>query len=213
MQSIENGNSLIIRGEKTDNAVLCSDCETFEIKEVECSNTTFLAQNLRIPSKKELHARTDSPNLSVATISSVFQSYLEIRSTPPRLGRLRELLSSCPFKGNEFELECLHAQTHKYTLENVLDKCQASRQELLKALNSMRAVPIENFWRILDFQYTIRCVNQILQLIEDNSWDWRKFPFEDTLDTLCVLEPRSILEIMLTDWFAERIANGAGTDL
>lgn len=91
-----------------------------------------------------------------------------------------------------------------------MDKCQASRQELLKALNSMRAAAIENFWRILDFQYTVRCINQILQLIEDNSWDWRKFPFEETLDTLCVLEPRSILEIMLTDWFAERISNGFG---
>lgn len=60
--------SLIIRGEKTDNAVICSDCETFEIKEVECSNTTFLAQDLQIPSKKEIHTRTDSPNLLVATV-------------------------------------------------------------------------------------------------------------------------------------------------
>lgn len=61
--------SWTIRGEKADNAVLCSDCETLEIKEVECSNTMFVARDLRIPSKKEANARTDSPDMSVATVS------------------------------------------------------------------------------------------------------------------------------------------------
>lgn len=70
---------------------------------------------------------------------------------------------------------------------------------------------VDGFWRLLDFQYTARCVSEILQLIDDNSWDWRKFPFKETLDTLCVLEPRLILEIFLTDWFAQRIIDGTET--
>jgi sister chromatid cohesion protein DCC1 len=49
--SLQEGETLVIRGDGTDSAVLCSSNMTFELKEAETSNSFLVVDGLFYPEK------------------------------------------------------------------------------------------------------------------------------------------------------------------
>ena len=61
------------------------------------------------------------------------------------------------------------------------------------ALSHSLSPPV-GFWRMLHFDYECQLLTHILSLVEENSWDFRRIPLRETLDTLENLEPRCALK-------------------
>ena len=53
-------NSLIIRGENNENAVVCTNNSTFSFKVAEISNPLLVATNLKFPSKDDLNKENET---------------------------------------------------------------------------------------------------------------------------------------------------------
>ena len=56
---LESGSrQIVIRGESSDSAVLCSTSQTFDLREAETSNSVLLLQNLKYPDQCKTGQRT-----------------------------------------------------------------------------------------------------------------------------------------------------------
>ncbi|XP_038057514.1 sister chromatid cohesion protein DCC1-like [Patiria miniata] len=194
---LEKGKSIVIRGEKTDSAVLCLDNKTYDIKDTDTSNTLLILPQCSTPdecveSKRQIVNRQ---------VTGLAKSYYEVKLMRPKLRKLRSLLEDCPYSGDVYEEE---AGGKRYTLDHILDVVQASETEIRDELKKLRACHISGFWRMLHFDYECQLLSHILSLIEENSWNFRKIPLGETLDTLENLEPRAILEHTF-ECFGERL--------
>ncbi|XP_022088282.1 sister chromatid cohesion protein DCC1-like [Acanthaster planci] len=194
---LERGNSVVIRGEKTDSAVLCLDAKTYDVKDTDTSNTLLI-----LPACSTTNECKDSERQIVnRQVIGLAKSYYEVKPMRPRLRKLRSLLEECPYGGDVYEEE---ASGKRYSLEDILDVIQASEVEIKEELKTQRACHINGFWRMLHFDYECQLLSHILSLVEENSWDFHRIPLKETLDTLENLEPRAILEHTL-ECFGERL--------
>lgn len=56
---LESGSrQIVIRGDPSDSAVLCSDSQTFDLREAETSNSVLLLENLKYPEQCKRDQRT-----------------------------------------------------------------------------------------------------------------------------------------------------------
>ena len=90
-KSFEAGETLTIRGEDAENAVLCSRDKTFEVKEAETSNSLLLLDRIVLPGQVDTAASARS--LGWSSVGGVFHKYLEIVEVRPKLRKLKEVLS------------------------------------------------------------------------------------------------------------------------
>ncbi|XP_033644966.1 sister chromatid cohesion protein DCC1-like [Asterias rubens] len=197
LKSLEEGKSIIIRGEKSDSAVLCLDDKTYDIKEAETSNTLLMLPDCSTPESFE----DGKKQIINRYVTGVAKSYYEVKKMIPRLRKLRTLLEECPYNGEMYEED---AEGNRYTMDHILDTVQASETETREELRKLRACCVNGFWRMLHFDYECQVLSHILSLIEENSWTFHKIPLRETLSTLENLEPRAILEHCL-DCFADRL--------
>uniref|UniRef100_A0A8D0GMT6 Sister chromatid cohesion protein DCC1 n=1 Tax=Sphenodon punctatus TaxID=8508 RepID=A0A8D0GMT6_SPHPU len=66
-------------------------------------------------------------------------------------------------------------------------------------LQVIDACEIEGYWRILEFDYEMKLLNHVTQLIDSESWSFSKVPLNICLQELGPLEPREMIEhILLT---------------
>lgn len=49
---------------------------------------------------------------------------------------------------------------------------------------------LPGFWRVLDFDYEMKLLGHITQLVDSESWPIDKVPLQTTLEELEPLEPR-----------------------
>ena len=89
-ESFKVGDTLTIRGDETENAVICSKEKTFEIKEAETSNSLMLVDSVTLPDKVDKSV-TDR-RLGWSSVGGVFQKYIEIIEIRPKLRKVREVL-------------------------------------------------------------------------------------------------------------------------
>ena len=89
-ESFKVGDTLTIRGDETENAVICSKEKTFEIKEAETSNSLMLVDRVTLPDKVDKSA-TDR-RLGWSSVGGVFHKYIEIIEIRPKLRKVREVL-------------------------------------------------------------------------------------------------------------------------
>ncbi|XP_063968094.1 sister chromatid cohesion protein DCC1-like [Lytechinus pictus] len=208
LNDVIEGQRLVIRGDKTDHAVLCTDTKTYDLKVADTSNTLLVLQDCF--TKDNLPSGED--RLHTKRVTGVLHSYLELRPLRPRLKKLHTLLQENPFAGSLYEDAPEHSGK-RYTMDMLLDAVQASEGEIRDELTAMKACLIDGHWRVLDFDYESQVLTHILSLVQENSWSYDEVPLEETLSTLENLEPRPILEHCLKCYGdPTRRKNDDGTD-
>lgn len=151
---------MVIRGDPQDFVVACTKSKSYQVKEVESSNTCIL-----------LSSPGESP--AVEAIFST-NTYLELTemSDPPllTLQRLRDRLRALrPLDfGNEDDLEGVeHVQQEGLTMERLLDDIQLSERELEHELSKFPTVRVEDSIHLLSEEGRSRLLDEIVELCDD----------------------------------------------
>ncbi|KAM4689432.1 sister chromatid cohesion protein DCC1 [Discoglossus pictus] len=197
-KEIEAGSSLVIRGDKGDHAVLCSKDKTYDLKIADTSNLLLFMPGCKTPD--QLPPDQQMFTVTQCEISGFSNHYWELRKCRPKLKKLKKLLMENPYDGPENE------KSHEgsmYTTDDLLNQIQASKEELLNHLNIIHACNVKGFWRILDFDYEMKILNHIMQLIDSESWSFSKVPLTVCLEELKCLEPEEMIEHGLV-WYGKK---------
>ncbi|KAG6519706.1 sister chromatid cohesion protein DCC1-like [Zingiber officinale] len=189
-------NRVSIRGDKDEDAVLCTPSATYIMKFVGTSNSVYL-----IPPGKPNHKDTFSdsePNTSaiqeaVSSVLKVAPNIMELVLVAPRLDKLKALLNEKHYTLNE-DLEVESLSNHGlYKWQDLLEQIQASEQELRDGLKSLSAVEIDGFWRIIDE----KTMEEMLYMLLNNSilHEWQ----------LNALKEDEVISVMEADGYPSRI--------
>ena len=92
--SLSSGDILTIRGQESENAVICSKDKTYDIKEAETSNSLLLVPEIVLPGSI---SKSGSRSLSFSSVSGIFHKYLELIEIRPRLRKMKDLLMESPY--------------------------------------------------------------------------------------------------------------------
>ncbi|CAJ0951970.1 unnamed protein product [Ranitomeya imitator] len=92
-----------------------------------------------------------------------------------------------------------------YTTEDLLNQIQASCEELMDHLKVIHACNIKGFWRLLDFDYEMKLLSHITQLMDSESWSFSRVPLKVCLEELRPLEPEQMIEHCL-ECYGERFS-------
>lgn len=194
LEAIQVGDELVIRGDKDEMAVLCTNNRTYDIKEAEISNSMLIIPQLK--TGEDLVSESLGQELNIRQVTSTIHNYFELRHCKPKLKKLRMLLEENMYSGKECEEDEEH-QGKKYTYEDLLNLVQASTEELQTALQKLQACQIEGYWRILDFQFLSLVLSHIIQLSDENDWIKSGIPYQECMQTLEELFPRAVLDHVL----------------
>ncbi|XP_075070107.1 sister chromatid cohesion protein DCC1 [Mixophyes fleayi] len=190
-KEIEAGDSLVIRGDKSDHVVLCSQSKTYEMKIADTSNLLLFLPDCKIPDQLPLDQQCLS--VSQCTIAGFSNHFWELRRCRPKLKNLKKLLLENPYEGPENERDASQ-NIQLCTTEDLLSQIQASYEELMEQLKVLHAYNIKGFWRILDFDYEMKLLNHITQLIDSESWSFSRVPLKVCLEELRPLEPEEMIQ-------------------
>ncbi|EOA98078.1 Sister chromatid cohesion protein DCC1, partial [Anas platyrhynchos] len=132
--------SLVIRGEKDEQAVLCSKDKTYDMKIADTSNMLLFVPGCKTP--EELNADEASGSVIHSQIAGFSNNYWELRRCRPKLKKLRKLLMEDPYEGPDSGKDQTSAVSH-YTTEDLLSVVQASEEEIMHQLEVLDACKIE----------------------------------------------------------------------
>jgi len=182
---LQSGDVFVIRGEESDNSVLCSNNKTFEIKEAETSNSLLLVSDLSFPDEM---SSAGARSLAWRNVNGVFYKYLELVEIKPKLRRLREVMSEKPLT------EHSRKDGHRgFKFEELLDKIQASEEELRRGLKELECVEVDKMWFILDQDYQMKILSYIIRFFDENSWKFDCVMKAETVISLSELVPPMIV--------------------
>ncbi|KAG1973922.1 sister chromatid cohesion protein DCC1 [Pimephales promelas] len=187
---IEAGKSLVIRGDKDEHAVLCTEEKTYDLKIADTSNLLLFVPGCKTPDQLP---DSSTPQLMHAQIWGFSNSYWELRKQRPRLKKLKKLLMESPYDGPAVGMQ-EEAPGDRYTIDDLLERIQASREEIETHLQNVHACEIDGFWRILDFDYEMKLLGHVTQLVDSESWSFNKVPLTVCLEELGSLEPKAMIE-------------------
>ncbi|XP_077337571.1 sister chromatid cohesion protein DCC1 [Lithobates pipiens] len=190
-KEIESGGSLVIRGDKADQAVLCSQDKTYDLKIADTSNLLLFIPDCKTPD--QLPCDQPSLSVSVCEIAGFSNYYWELRRCRPKLKKLKKLLLENPYEGPENEQDKSQNMV-LYTTEGLLSQIQASSLELMNHLKVIHACQISGFWRLLDFDYEMKLLSHITQLMDSESWSFSRIPLKVSLQELRPLEPEEMIQ-------------------
>ena len=192
------GNSLIIRGNNTENAICCTNNATFSFKVAEISNPLLITTNLTMPDNIE-------PSQSRLTKSSevVFMSntYFILTKERPKLQKLHNLLELNLYSGKAIDA---NSNAKKYTISDFLDMIQASEEEIYNYLNFIEAYQIDGYWRLLDPNFYNELLDNLLKLIDEKGWTCDHIPVKEIYSELEDLYSLSILSQLVKYYFTRR---------
>ncbi|XP_055372434.1 sister chromatid cohesion protein DCC1 [Condylostylus longicornis] len=214
LNEIKQGNSLYFKGGLNEKVVLCTENKTYEVKEAEISNSLMLCPNLKFaqatstsPLKSPKNQNTshnsslnDSADddiiyprqLEHCHVLKIFHEYFECREIQPRFRKLGDLLQLTRYSGPENEY-CIDKKL-KFTFEQLLNTIQCSKNEFLIGLKKYRALEIDGYMRVLDYEYEYRIINIMLGLINENSWQLNEIDREVSIEALQGIAPHDIVE-------------------
>lgn len=202
LKDIKQGQTVCFRGQKDDSATLCTSSKTYDVKMKETSNTLLLLPDLKLSDHMPSDGATQILRPEVKAVQS---TYLEVKTTRPRLKRLQLLLGENTYNGWEYEEDEFH-QGKKYTFAELLDEIQASEEELLRELKKLHCCEIKDYWRMLNFDFLVRVVEEILKLVEQQSWTIDLVPENECCDILQELYPRNVVSHVLSA-YADNVTN------
>ncbi|XP_034242645.1 sister chromatid cohesion protein DCC1 isoform X2 [Thrips palmi] len=204
---MNQGESLVFRGDKNESAVMCTKNRTFDVKVAEISNALALVPEILWGGDTKSNSSHEERTLSNKCVAKIFYEYLEVRPCGPRLQKLRSLLDKGQYSGPEYESEVQDSGVKLYTLHDLLHCIQASEEELLTALKENFVCCINGHWRFLEFNYHFRVLSLILGLVDENSWPLNGVVRGEVLETLSDVVPTVILDHLL-DWYCTENSDG-----
>uniref|UniRef100_A0AAQ6IBU5 Sister chromatid cohesion protein DCC1 n=1 Tax=Anabas testudineus TaxID=64144 RepID=A0AAQ6IBU5_ANATE len=202
---IESGQSLVIRGDKDERAVLCSGDKTYDLKIADTSNLLLFVPGCRTP--EQLTNSQESCHVMHTQIWGFCNSYWELRKQRPKLKKLKKLLMENPYEGPTLRGQEENTQ-NRYTMQDLLERIQASEEEITEHLETIHACQIDGYWRILDFDYEMKLLGHVTQLVDSESWCFSKVPLETCLEELSPLEPKEMIEHCLNSYGKRFTENG-----
>ncbi|EEB19274.1 Sister chromatid cohesion protein dcc1, putative [Pediculus humanus corporis] len=189
IKKLESGERLIFKGSNDEKVVLCTENETYEVKEGEISNSLLVCPNLLFGSDVK-NSEKNERTLTEQKIFGVQHSYLEFRPTFPRFGKLKSILSQANYSGPDNDEE-----SHKgFYFCELLDNVQCSRSELLAQLEEIKAIKLEDKWRLLSLDYLVEIFSHLMSEMEKNNWT-----------KIHVLECKKNLDLFVPDVILEHV--------
>ncbi|XP_072756652.1 sister chromatid cohesion protein DCC1 isoform X2 [Anoplolepis gracilipes] len=180
-EGLNEGDTVSFRGNKRDDAILCTKTRTYEIKEAEISNSWLLIPNLKLSkatSTEEVTERT----VERRNIKKIFTSYYEVKETKPNLANLSTLLNLSSFNGLEYE-SVIDPKT-LYSWERLQSELQASDYELKQALTDFLIADIDGYLRLISFDIEARSLNLMLDYFGEQTWELDEVDKENTFECL-----------------------------
>nr|XP_040020294.1 sister chromatid cohesion protein DCC1 [Gasterosteus aculeatus aculeatus] len=197
---IQAGQSLVIRGDADERAVLCSGDKTYDLKIADTSNLLLFVPGCRTPD--QLTNSQESSHLVHTQIWGFCNSYWELKRQRPRLKKLKAILMENPYEGPALGGQKENTE-NRYSMQDLLDRIQSSQDELKTHLKTIHACQIDGYWRVLDFDYEMKLLGHVTQLVDSESWSFNKVPLQTSLDELAPLEPKEMIEHCL-DCYGKR---------
>lgn len=194
---IEAGQSLVIRGDTDERAVLCSSDKTYDLKIADTSNLLLFLPECKTP--EQLNDSLESSHVVHTQIWGFCNSYWELKKQRPKLKKLKKVLMENPYEGPALGGQEENTE-NKYTMQDLLDRIQASEEELETHLNTIHACQINGYWRVLDFDYEMKLLGHVTQLVDSESWSFNKVPLQTSLEELSPLEPKEMIEHCLNSY-------------
>lgn len=180
-----------LRGQPNEDAVLCTNSKTYALKFVGTSNSVFL-----VPPSHQFSVNEESPdsdtNTPVASVLKVAPGTMELVEVAPRIDKLKSLLSENPYKFDEVN-EIYESGLYQW--DDLVDRVQASDEELRSALRVLQAVEINGYWRIVDQKYMDRILNMLINNSLLNDW------------SLNALNEDEVVESLVNDGFSRSISH------
>lgn len=176
---------LTIKGDKNDEAVLCTSSTTYAIKYVSTSNTVLLIPPVQHTTQQDGLACIESASAGVVATAS---GLIELVETAPRLDKLKTLLNQRPYTEDLDEEQMLEeddrGRSGLYTMDDIISQVQASGGQIKAALESMQAVEIDGFWRIVDEKFMQGLLEVILLSAMQHDWDLKLLPEPEVVQTI-----------------------------
>lgn len=187
---------MTLRGTPDEDAVLCTASKTYAVKFVGTSNSVLLIP----PSDEVPELRNNGDDhMAVAPVLKVAPGCMELVEVAPKLDELKSLLSQNPYSFSETsEMDTSEEREKTYTglykWEDLVNRIQASDEELKLGLQSLSALEINGYWRILDDNYTFTILNMLLHNVILNDW------------SVSALDEDEVVGVLETDGFPRNIA-------
>ncbi|TXG62447.1 hypothetical protein EZV62_009441 [Acer yangbiense] len=192
-----------LRGQPDEDAVLCTPSKTYGIKFVGNSNSVFLippSDHSILSEASEDHNGKGHLQQASASVIKVAPGSMELVEVAPRLDKLRLLLSENPYRSGEaLQFENVDGMekciTGLYTWDDLVDKVQASDEELRTGLMAFSAVEIDGYWRIVDEEYMGKLLMALFPSSVLNDW------------TLNSLNEDEVVRVLVQDGFPQKLAH------
>lgn len=134
-----------------------------------------------------------------APVIKVAPGNMELVEVAPKLDRLKLLLSENPYSYEDvLEMDFMEDveknKARLYNWDDLVERVQASDEELRNGLCALSAVEIDGFWRIVDEKY----MDMILRMLLHNSIlnDW----------SLDALNEDDVVSVLVSDGFPDKLA-------
>lgn len=198
--------SLCIKGRHGDEAVLCTDSQTYMIRQVTQSNSMLLCSLAGASSVKKSKADEDAG--AVIVRDNVVQ-ILELVPIVARVGRLTTLLSESEYAGEEEEQERLD-NVRRYTPQQVASTVQASPAELRNALRQAYIVEMDGYLRMMSRSYLTEALRVLLAHVDRLALSPERVLLRPAVAALSDVHDmrREAAEAMLGEWFGSTRKEG-----
>nr|SVE80249.1 EOG090X09TV [Daphnia magna]SVE81447.1 EOG090X09TV [Daphnia magna]SVE82608.1 EOG090X09TV [Daphnia magna] len=161
LEYINSGECLFIKGNEDAHVIICSNSNSFELKEAETSNSMLLMPSLL---QGTLIEDTGSRTLKKQEVFGVYHTYYEMRLTRPKLQSLRNALAKYPYRGKNSEV-IKEAVGQSFTELKVM--IQASEEEIINQLQEMPAAKVRGKWRLLDVGFLFGWVSYLDSILRE----------------------------------------------
>jgi len=198
-ECLKSGDILTIRGDESENAVLCSSNKTFEIKEAETSNSLMMLDKVILPADIEKKNSDSGRKLGWSTVGGVFHKYVEIIEIRPKLRKIKEVLSQ-----NLYNEDTRRENKKGVSLSDLLETIQASEEELRQGLQHYECVSVSDTWFMLDQDYQMMVLSRILKFFDENSWKFDMVHKTETVEALSELVNEEIVS-QVFDLYCDKI--------
>eukprot|EP00002_Diphylleia_rotans_P020010 TRINITY_DN3878_c0_g1_i1.p1 TRINITY_DN3878_c0_g1~~TRINITY_DN3878_c0_g1_i1.p1 ORF type:complete len:370 (+),score=83.84 TRINITY_DN3878_c0_g1_i1:76-1185(+) len=144
-----------------EEAIFCSQSQTYVAKLVESSNSTYLIQ----------HSDLKAPTLS---LSSRVYGHLELIPTRPKLKKLRELVESYPYptiENADDGAQSMDEMRRNLSWDAIVETTFASADEILSGLKEIGAVQVDGCWRVIDKKHLNEVLDFFFHTCIEKDWD------------------------------------------
>ena len=150
-------NEVVVKGQATDEAVLCTTDHTYTVRLAESTNTLLL-----LPPA--------TPDIITGSAHAVY----ELKQTRPKPHHLKARLTERWYRGEDEEPR--ENQQGLYSVDQLDQLVQSSRGELEAMLRDLGAVEIRGNMRLLHPQFEMRMLELLLAHAMEHAWPWTAVP-------------------------------------